>query len=142
MHTHLRRRSRFKWKRKPQDVMDNDGVAIHEGVKTIGVENYCDFSPGSTPDLCICIVTWNMNGQVKTFFCVFRIQFFSKLIRFYPPIASCPFFRLLIPSYISSLLVKVKKNLSSHHYFTADSGPLRSLQPLECFFFFFPINCK
>ncbi|KAG5543289.1 hypothetical protein RHGRI_016132 [Rhododendron griersonianum] len=58
-------RSRFKWKRKPQDVMDNDGVAIHEGVKTIGVENYCDFSAGSTPDLCICIVTWNMNGQVS-----------------------------------------------------------------------------
>lgn len=73
------RRSRFKGKRKPQDVMDNDGVAIHEGVKTIGVENYCDFSAGSTPDICICIVTWNMNGQVKTF--LYSVSDFSKLIR-------------------------------------------------------------
>ncbi|KAH7850349.1 hypothetical protein Vadar_031435 [Vaccinium darrowii] len=66
-HIHVgtgKRRSRFKFKRKPQDVMNNEDTAIHEGVKTIGVENYCDFSAG-TSDLCICIVTWNMNGQVS-----------------------------------------------------------------------------
>ncbi|XP_059637768.1 type IV inositol polyphosphate 5-phosphatase 11 [Cornus florida] len=37
--------------------------ATHEGIKTVGANNHCNFS--STSDLCICIVTWNMNGQVS-----------------------------------------------------------------------------
>ncbi|XP_062157551.1 type IV inositol polyphosphate 5-phosphatase 11 [Alnus glutinosa] len=39
-------------------------TASHEGIKTVGVvDKLCDFSSNS--DLCICIVTWNMNGQVS-----------------------------------------------------------------------------
>ncbi|GFZ10281.1 inositol polyphosphate 5-phosphatase 11 [Actinidia rufa] len=53
---------RLKWKTKTGDVMNHD-IPIHEGIKTIGVENDCDFS--SSSELCICIVTWNMNGQVS-----------------------------------------------------------------------------
>lgn len=34
----------------------------HEGIKTVPVEKSCEFSTGSV--LCICIVTWNMNGKV------------------------------------------------------------------------------
>ncbi|KAJ1393206.1 Inositol polyphosphate-related phosphatase [Sesbania bispinosa] len=34
----------------------------HIGIKTVGVDNVCNFSTNS--DLCISIVTWNMNGQV------------------------------------------------------------------------------
>ncbi|KAG6624805.1 hypothetical protein CIPAW_16G053100 [Carya illinoinensis] len=37
----------------------------HEGIKTVGADNLCDFS--SSSDLCICIVTWNMNGQVMCY---------------------------------------------------------------------------
>ncbi|XWS21105.1 hypothetical protein CRYUN_Cryun30bG0026800 [Craigia yunnanensis] len=32
-------------------------------MKTVEADNLCDFSRNS--DLCICIVTWNMNGQVS-----------------------------------------------------------------------------
>ncbi|XP_057469116.1 type IV inositol polyphosphate 5-phosphatase 11 isoform X2 [Actinidia eriantha] len=53
---------RLKWRTKTGDVMNHD-IPIHEGIKTIGVENDCDFS--SSSELCICIVTWNMNGQVS-----------------------------------------------------------------------------
>ncbi|KAI8014096.1 Type IV inositol polyphosphate 5-phosphatase 11 [Camellia lanceoleosa] len=54
--------ARSKLKRKPKGFMKNE-IGIHEGIKTVGVDNYCDFS--SSSDLCICIVTWNMNGQVS-----------------------------------------------------------------------------
>ncbi|KAK9270747.1 hypothetical protein L1049_026330 [Liquidambar formosana] len=52
---------RSKLKRRPLGSLDNN-VATHEGIKTLRVDNLCDFS--SISDLCICIVTWNMNGQV------------------------------------------------------------------------------
>ncbi|XP_047328771.1 type IV inositol polyphosphate 5-phosphatase 11 [Impatiens glandulifera] len=45
---------------------DHDQVmkVHHEGIKTIGVQSTCcDFS-GNNSDLCLCIVTWNMNGHV------------------------------------------------------------------------------
>ncbi|KAJ8772800.1 hypothetical protein K2173_027977 [Erythroxylum novogranatense] len=35
----------------------------HEGIKSMSVGNLCDFSGNSK--LCICVVTWNMNGQVS-----------------------------------------------------------------------------
>jgi len=35
----------------------------HEGIRTVKVNKVCDFSGNS--DLCICAVTWNMNGKVK-----------------------------------------------------------------------------
>ncbi|XP_052202143.1 type IV inositol polyphosphate 5-phosphatase 11 isoform X2 [Diospyros lotus] len=38
-------------------------VHHHEGIKCVGLEDCCDFS--SSSDLCICMVTWNMNGQVR-----------------------------------------------------------------------------
>ncbi|KAL5780407.1 hypothetical protein ACOSQ2_011144 [Xanthoceras sorbifolium] len=38
-------------------------VSTHEGIKTVDADNHCNFSTNS--DLCICIVTWNMNGQVS-----------------------------------------------------------------------------
>lgn len=37
----------------------------HEGIKIVPVEKACEFSTGSV--LCICIVTWNMNGKVDSF---------------------------------------------------------------------------
>ncbi|CAK9171773.1 unnamed protein product [Ilex paraguariensis] len=51
----------MKAKRKLLAVANNE-TATHEGIKTVGVDNRCDFS--SSSDVCICIVTWNMNGQV------------------------------------------------------------------------------
>ncbi|KAF8410624.1 hypothetical protein HHK36_003156 [Tetracentron sinense] len=37
--------------------------ATQEGIKTVGVEKLCGFSTNSL--LCICIVTWNMNGKLS-----------------------------------------------------------------------------
>ena len=55
-------RRRSKYKRKPAVDSFNKPVGTH-GVKTVGVDNLGDFSRNF--DLCICIVTWNMNGQVE-----------------------------------------------------------------------------
>ncbi|XP_031376760.1 type IV inositol polyphosphate 5-phosphatase 11 isoform X2 [Punica granatum] len=55
------------WRRcKPRlrDAMDNqEPTTAHEGIRTLKSNNSCDFSNES--DLCICLVTWNMNGQVS-----------------------------------------------------------------------------
>ncbi|BBG94946.1 inositol polyphosphate 5-phosphatase 11 [Prunus dulcis] len=59
------RRRRFMIRRKPIQLgsLDSHGSTMsHEGLKTVRVDNRCDFS--SYSDLCICVVTWNMNGQV------------------------------------------------------------------------------
>ncbi|GMY28485.1 type IV inositol polyphosphate 5-phosphatase 11 [Fagus crenata] len=57
-------RVQSKLKRKPMGYMNQyHHIASHEGIKTVGADNLCDFSSNS--DLCICIVTWNMNGQVS-----------------------------------------------------------------------------
>ncbi|KAL9172522.1 hypothetical protein ABFS82_03G053700 [Erythranthe guttata] len=45
----------------PVGIIDN-ADASHEGIKSVDANNRCEFS--ITSDLCICIVTWNMNGQV------------------------------------------------------------------------------
>ncbi|KAK7854995.1 type iv inositol polyphosphate 5-phosphatase 11 [Quercus suber] len=55
-------RAKSDLKRKPMSFKNNH-TASHEGIKTVGVDNLCDFSSNS--DLCVCIVTWNMNGQGK-----------------------------------------------------------------------------
>ncbi|XP_039044401.1 type IV inositol polyphosphate 5-phosphatase 11-like [Hibiscus syriacus] len=52
---HAGKGKRSKCKRKP--------AGIHDGIKTVRADNLCDFSRNS--DLCICVVTWNMNGQVS-----------------------------------------------------------------------------
>ncbi|XP_022766496.1 type IV inositol polyphosphate 5-phosphatase 11 [Durio zibethinus] len=54
---------RFKYERKPAADSFNNPTGTHEGIKTVGADNLCDFSRNS--DLCICIITWNMNGQVS-----------------------------------------------------------------------------
>ncbi|XAR61811.1 Inositol-polyphosphate 5-phosphatase [Bertholletia excelsa] len=60
---HLCRR-KSKTTRKSQDrAVTNHAAAVREGIRTVDVDNHCDFSGSS--DLCICIVTWNMNGQVS-----------------------------------------------------------------------------
>lgn len=40
--------------------IDEDGT--HEGIKTIRVQKACEFT--TSPVLCVCIITWNMNGKV------------------------------------------------------------------------------
>ncbi|MBA0836959.1 hypothetical protein Goarm_009147, partial [Gossypium armourianum] len=52
---------RSKYKRKLSLGSFNNRA--HEGIKTVEADNLCEFSRNS--DLCICIVTWNMNGQVS-----------------------------------------------------------------------------
>ncbi|EEF52518.1 type IV inositol polyphosphate 5-phosphatase 11 [Ricinus communis] len=56
-----RRRSKFL--RKQMDSTMSNHVATHDGIKTVEVDHRCDFSRNS--DLCISIVTWNMNGKVS-----------------------------------------------------------------------------
>ncbi|KAJ6675717.1 hypothetical protein OIU85_011833 [Salix viminalis] len=51
--------TRSKFTRKQMDSMDHN--THHEGIKTLKVNKVCNFSGNS--DLCICVVTWNMNGQ-------------------------------------------------------------------------------
>ncbi|XP_031252774.1 type IV inositol polyphosphate 5-phosphatase 11 [Pistacia vera] len=53
----------FKLKRKQMDLMKNQLVSNNEGIQTVEVDNHCNFLQNS--DLCICVVTWNMNGQVS-----------------------------------------------------------------------------
>ncbi|KAL4333850.1 hypothetical protein GQ457_07G025990 [Hibiscus cannabinus] len=55
---------RSKLKRKSVVGSFNNPVGTdHEGIKTVEADNLCNFSRNS--GLCICIVTWNMNGQVS-----------------------------------------------------------------------------
>jgi len=58
--TTCRRKSRSK--RRPMGFIHNQASPSHTGIRTVGVEKVCNFSTDS--DLCISIVTWNMNGQV------------------------------------------------------------------------------
>ncbi|KAL0438608.1 UNVERIFIED_CONTAM: Type IV inositol polyphosphate 5-phosphatase 11 [Sesamum latifolium] len=51
----------MKW--TPVGIIDNVD-ASHEGIKTVELMNpRCDFSDSS--DVCVSIITWNMNGQVR-----------------------------------------------------------------------------
>lgn len=42
--------------------IDEDGSGTHEGIKTIRIQKTCEFTTSSV--LCVCIITWNMNGKV------------------------------------------------------------------------------
>ncbi|KAJ3674386.1 hypothetical protein LUZ60_005002 [Juncus effusus] len=42
--------------------IDSDD-ASHEGIRTIKTQKMCEFS--NSPALCICIITWNMNGKMS-----------------------------------------------------------------------------
>lgn len=50
-------------KRKPVSIIDNDD-GTHDGIKTVDAGTCCEFSGSS--DVCVCIITWNMNGQVSS----------------------------------------------------------------------------
>ncbi|KAL5126937.1 Type IV inositol polyphosphate 5-phosphatase 11 [Glycine soja] len=54
--------SKTRSKRRPMGFIHNQASPSHIGIRTVGVEKACSFSIDS--DLCISIVTWNMNGQV------------------------------------------------------------------------------
>ncbi|XP_062211836.1 type IV inositol polyphosphate 5-phosphatase 11 isoform X1 [Phragmites australis] len=41
--------------------IDQDGT--HEGIKTIPIQKACEFTTNSL--LCVCIITWNMNGKMS-----------------------------------------------------------------------------
>lgn len=41
--------------------IEEDGT--HEGIKTIRIQKACEFTTSSA--LCVCIITWNMNGKVR-----------------------------------------------------------------------------
>ncbi|KAI4336916.1 hypothetical protein L6164_015389 [Bauhinia variegata] len=56
-------RERWRWKRKPMGFVHHQASPTHTGIRTVGVDDVCKFSVDS--DLCISIVTWNMNGQVS-----------------------------------------------------------------------------
>ncbi|XP_058069151.1 type IV inositol polyphosphate 5-phosphatase 11 isoform X2 [Magnolia sinica] len=58
----VRRRSRDRHKRL---TATNTHHSIHEGIKTVVAENFCE-SSSNVPVLCMCIVTWNMNGKVSS----------------------------------------------------------------------------
>ncbi|KAI5656004.1 hypothetical protein M9H77_24797 [Catharanthus roseus] len=56
-------KNRKKTKRKPAGIIDDGDDGTHEGIRTVNVKSRCDFSGSS--DVCLCIVTWNMNGKVS-----------------------------------------------------------------------------
>ncbi|CAL9113015.1 unnamed protein product [Musa textilis] len=56
------RRERSKELKKDRRF-DSTGAA-HEGIKTVAIEKFCEFSTSSVT--CVCIVTWNMNGKASS----------------------------------------------------------------------------
>ncbi|XP_012451277.1 type IV inositol polyphosphate 5-phosphatase 11 [Gossypium raimondii] len=54
---------RSKRKKLAIDDSLNKQVPTHDGIKSVMADNLCNFSTNS--DLCICMVTWNMNGRVS-----------------------------------------------------------------------------
>ncbi|XP_027148233.1 type IV inositol polyphosphate 5-phosphatase 11 [Coffea eugenioides] len=62
--TRLSRKTKKMIKQKTAaSIIDSDD-RTHEGVRTVDTGNCCEFSGHS--DVCLCIVTWNMNGQVSS----------------------------------------------------------------------------
>lgn len=54
-----RKRSNFKDQRL--DIIGTDCLPSHRGIKTVRVNSDCRFSTDSV--LCVCVLTWNMNGK-------------------------------------------------------------------------------
>ncbi|XP_029130573.1 type IV inositol polyphosphate 5-phosphatase 11 isoform X2 [Cajanus cajan] len=50
-------------KRRTMGFIHNQASPSHIGIRNVGVDKICNFSTTNS-DLCISIVTWNMNGQV------------------------------------------------------------------------------
>ncbi|XP_039141115.1 type IV inositol polyphosphate 5-phosphatase 11-like isoform X2 [Dioscorea cayenensis subsp. rotundata] len=54
---------------KPKDQrMDliGHGQISHSGIKAVSLQKNCKFSSSPSSVLCLCIVTWNMNGKLST----------------------------------------------------------------------------
>ncbi|XP_020534853.1 type IV inositol polyphosphate 5-phosphatase 11 isoform X2 [Jatropha curcas] len=49
--------------KRSQFLREQMEFRTHEGIKSVKVNSLCDFSRNS--DICICLVTWNMNGKVS-----------------------------------------------------------------------------
>lgn len=56
------RRSKTEGSNPTDDMVGHVVTAQQEGIRTVRSCNSCEFS--SDPDACICLITWNMNGQV------------------------------------------------------------------------------
>ncbi|XP_058725251.1 type IV inositol polyphosphate 5-phosphatase 11 [Vicia villosa] len=56
------KRRKLRSKRRPTGFVHHQTSHSHIGIRTVGVDKACNFT---TSNLCISIVTWNMNGQVS-----------------------------------------------------------------------------
>ncbi|XP_057425300.1 type IV inositol polyphosphate 5-phosphatase 11 isoform X2 [Lotus japonicus] len=63
MGNHLFKGRKSRSKKRPMSFVHHQASPSHTGIRTVSVDNACNFSTDS--DLCISIVTWNMNGQVS-----------------------------------------------------------------------------
>ncbi|KAL5217474.1 hypothetical protein ABZP36_018158 [Zizania latifolia] len=55
-----------KWRlseRHSNGMVSIDDYDTHEGIKTIQIQKTCEFTASSV--LCVCIITWNMNGKMS-----------------------------------------------------------------------------
>ncbi|XP_008813261.4 type IV inositol polyphosphate 5-phosphatase 11 isoform X2 [Phoenix dactylifera] len=58
------RRKRSKMPKDQRLDSSCTDIPTHEGIKTVGIHKVCEFSTGSV--LCLCVVTWNMNGKASS----------------------------------------------------------------------------
>ncbi|XP_019457709.1 PREDICTED: type IV inositol polyphosphate 5-phosphatase 11 [Lupinus angustifolius] len=63
MGNQLPKGSKSRLKRMPMSFIHHQTSPSHTGIRTVDVDNVTNFTTNS--DLCISIVTWNMNGQVS-----------------------------------------------------------------------------
>lgn len=66
-------RRKLRSKRRPTGFVHHQTSNSHVGIRTVGVDKACNFT---TSNLCISILTWNMNGQVHAcnFFNIYFIM--------------------------------------------------------------------
>lgn len=57
------KRRKLRSKSRPTGFVHHQTSPSQIGIRTVDVDNTCNFS--TTSNLCISIVTWNMNGQVS-----------------------------------------------------------------------------
>ncbi|OEL29371.1 Type IV inositol polyphosphate 5-phosphatase 11 [Dichanthelium oligosanthes] len=63
-----------KWRSHLQNnsLVSIDESGTHDGIKTIPIQKACEFTTNSV--LCVCIITWNMNGKMS-------VEDITKLVR-------------------------------------------------------------
>ncbi|KAF8082628.1 hypothetical protein N665_0817s0003 [Sinapis alba] len=65
----------------PNQETSNSSVgnnSSHDGIKTIEAVKSCSFSRKS--DLCIRIITWNMNGKVRSYVHGYSVRFILLVV--------------------------------------------------------------